>query len=820
MQSKYSQGYLFSRSKPTFLRDADLKSCLVPDAESNTTLFTGTKVIGTIGPTCHDVHTLASMLEAGMVGARVDLSWGRMEYHRESLENLQLAMHKTRRLCCTIVDTQGREITVRRQVKVDETGWPVHEEGISIKAGQKVTLTTRSDAEASSNILPVNYEHFNMMAKPGDTIYVGRYLVSGADSASLYLEVEHIQGTEIVCFAQNDAVLEGLLTVFHAEKSGNDMEMLNEQYMEMLNEQNDLPLFSEEDKMGLQYLSKELDIDFLALSFSRTADDIREARRFLDSIGMAETKILAKVATRQSLINFQDMLNEADGIIINRGSLGLDCPPEKMAMIQKTLIKVCNLVGKPAILTRVVDTMTNTPRPTRAEATDIANGVLDGVDGFLLGAETVRGKYPVETVKTIATICRSAEAVFDHQYHYEHLMEIAQDVHLMDVLVREHYEGGGLYTGGSPGSSDTECNEDDLCKSINSAALSSTGESLNKHILSYGHKSASGMTGGLSAAGIKHNSAEVQPQSKIGASSSSAHSHGHLSRFNRAAAEQRILSTDEKTDSSNIGATVMKEGSINYDATSGRSLLRSARSMARYGMAGSSMGLKDLSSLGDNHHHILSKPSKLESIASAAVRCADKIHASLLIVFTHSGQMAHLVAKYRPPMPILTLVVPHLLVSDHIRWKVAGRLTARQLLLVRGIMPMLSPPTSALSSTTMLTEAIRIAAKKGMLKPHDYVVCVQRMKGDLSLKVMSVDSFGSGINMLEQHSSHENFVEHDVLEQDESNKIHLNGNGDLTYAPLVTESKKSEKPFLVHTLMGSGRATRGSPPLTMERTRV
>ncbi|EFJ40338.1 cytosolic pyruvate kinase [Volvox carteri f. nagariensis] len=536
------------KAKTHFFKNLDLSSILVPEDAAT---FTGTKVVCTVGPSCQDVDIMCDMLNAGVVGCRVDLTWGPLEFHRKSLHNLQLAMRKSRRLCCTMVDTLGRELMIRRQVKIGEDGWPIHEESFAVTAGQQVVITTRTDVDASGSVLPITYNKFTEMAVKGDTVYIGRYLVCGADSASLYLEVVDVQGDDVVCIAKNDAVLDGLLTVFHAERSSEGLS----------NVQNDLPLLSDYDKECLHILAQDFEIDFLSLSYTRSADDVREARRFLDSIGMSNTKILAKLESRQSLLNFQGILNEADGIIISRGNLGLDCVPEKMALVQKTLVQACNLVGKPVLMTRVVDTMINTPRPTRAEATDVANAVLDGVDGILLGAETLRGRYPCETVTTICSISRAAEKVFDHHYHYEHLMEVGE-------------RGEGL-----------------------------------------------------------------------------------------------------------------------------------------------------------------------ESIASSAVRAADRVGASLIVVYTHTGKTAQLVAKYRPPMPILTLVVPHL-VSDQLKWKLEGRSSARQCLISRSLLPVLAAPSP--SGDQLLQEAVVMASRVGLVKPHDHVVCVQRIHDDFCVKIISVDELGAG----------------------------------------------------------------------------
>mmetsp|Transcript_33774 Transcript_33774/g.60980 ORF Transcript_33774/g.60980 Transcript_33774/m.60980 type:complete len:646 (-) Transcript_33774:934-2871(-) len=626
----------FLRSKTHFLKNTSLSSILEP--ETSKSLFTGTKVIITIGPSCQDVDSLSKMLELGTAACRVDLTWGPLDFHRKSLQNLQFAMKKSRRLCATMVDTLGRELMIRRQVKIGEDGWPIHEESFNVTAGQEVILTTRSDVTASSNILPITYSGFTEMAEKGDTIYIGRYLVCGADSASLYLEVVRKEGPDVFCIAKNDALLDGLLTVFHAERS----------HEGLANVQNALPLFSEYDKECLMQLAQEFEIDFISLSYTREAEDIREARRFLTSIGLPHTKVLAKIESRQALLNFYGILNEADGIIMSRGNLGLDCLPEKMALVQKTLIQACNLVGKPVLITRVVDTMVNTPRPTRAEATDVANAVLDGLDGIVLGAETLRGKYPVETIQTITSICRSAEDVFDHHYHYEHLMEVALDV---DDVLGAHLDSD----------EDTPLNGSD--PELSSAA---------------------------SRASVK------------------------------------------------VGRRASFSGS---DRFSMPSINAAARAMAKFSQVASSSSLNALAA-GRVPNVRSPYLTKLESIASSAVRAADKVAASLIVVYTHTGKTAQLVAKYRPPMPILTLVIPQL-VSDQLHWKLEGRSSARQCLITRGLLPVLAAPGP--SGDALLEESIAMSVKLGLVKANDHVVCIQRIHDDFCVKILSVDDGGSGV---------------------------------------------------------------------------
>ena len=487
-------------------------------------------------------------------------------------------------------------------------------------------------------VLPLSYAGLTTMASPGDAIVLGRYLATGAEETSVYLTVTAVDGDAISCVASNAASLGGLLTVFHTERSEDSLS----------NMQNDLPVLCPEDRQMISALSSEFEIDFVSLSFARSGDDVAAARDFLDAVpggACSTTKILAKLETRQSLFNFAEIASAADGIILSRGNLGLDVLPEKMALVQKAVALACNRLGKPALMTRVVDTMVDAPRPTRAEATDVANAVLDGVDAIMLGAETLRGKHPVMSVSTVLAICRQAEAVFDHSRHFEQLMSEALDA-------EEGYVGSGV--GG--GSAD---------------ALSA----LNR----------SGSSGSLGGDGGQPSLTTAVSRMSLG----SAHA-------------------------------------LNRLASGG-------------GGAGTANGSTGGPSLAPSGAPYL---SKLESVASSAVRAAQKVAAKLIVVYTQSGHAAALVAKYRPPVPIMTLVIPRL-TSDGMSWKLEGRGVARQALAVRGLLPVLAAP--APSGEALLEEAVMLASSLSLVGPGDHVVVVHMMRSAYAIKIVTLDDSGASI---------------------------------------------------------------------------
>jgi pyruvate kinase len=562
-------------------------------------------------------------------------------------------MAATRRLCAVMLDTTGREIYVDRSASlaVDANGWPVHGESFAVAAGASVALVcgagggarpltpppgaaapraqaTGDGSPANPHTLHVSYAGLAAMVQPGDNVVLGRYLATGSEETSVYLTVTSVDGATITATAGNDASLGGLLTVFHCERSADGLS----------NAQNDLPALCADDKAAIAALAAEFEIDFVSLSFTRSAADVADCRAFLDGLpGGAGTAcgVLAKLETRQSLLDFDAVLGAADGVILSRGNLGLDVLPEKMALVQKVCVSAANQGGKPILMTRVVDTMVAAPRPTRAEATDVANAVLDGVDAILLGAETLRGKHPVATVETVLAIAHQAEAVFDHARHFEFLMQSAVDAE----------------------------------------------------------------EGWASARGASHGSLAGLAALARGGSSAS-------------------LADEPITPSGSFPA-----------------LGKAAAAAANGVPASSSAGTIS----GAPHAPYL---SRLEAVASSAVRAAAKVRAALVLVYTQSGQAAHLVAKYRPPVPIVALVIPRLS-SDGMTWKLEGRGVARQALIVRGLLPVLAAP--APSSESLLEESIVMASSFGLVKPGDHVVVVQMVRDAFAIKIVTVDADGASI---------------------------------------------------------------------------
>ncbi|KAL6641901.1 hypothetical protein ACP70R_020082 [Stipagrostis hirtigluma subsp. patula] len=519
---------------------------------SKTSFFPAmTKIVGTLGPKSRSVDTISACLKAGMSVARFDFSWGDAAYHQETLENLKLAIKSTKKLCAVMLDTVGPELQV-----VNKSETP-----ISLEENGTVVLTPHQGQEASNNLLPINFSGLAKALKPGDTIFVGQYLFTGSETTSVWLEVSEVKGDDVICVIKNTATLAGSLFTLHCSQIHID-----------------LPTLSDEDKDVIRKWGAPNKIDFLSLSYTRHAEDVRQnvlssgsifpatqAREFLSSLGdLSQTQIFAKIENVEGLNHFDEILEEADGIILSRGNLGIDLPPEKVFLFQKSALHKCNMAGKPAVVTRVVDSMTDNLRPTRAEATDVANAVLDGSDAILLGAETLRGLYPVETITTVGRICAEAEKVFNQDLYFKR-------------------------------------------------AVKFVGEPM----------------------------------------------------------------------------------------------------------------------------------THLESIASSAVRAAIKVKASVIICFTSSGRAARLIAKYRPTMPVLSVVIPRLK-TNQLRWSFTGAFEARQSLIVRGLFPMLADPRHPAESTSATNESVLKVAldhgkASGVIKSHDRVVVCQKVGDSSVVKIIELD---------------------------------------------------------------------------------
>jgi pyruvate kinase len=325
----------------------------------------------------------------------------------------------------------------------------------------------------------------------------------------------------------------------------------------------DLPTITEKDKEDILGWGVPNGIDFIAASFVRKGSDVTYIRHVLGDAG-ATIKIISKVENQEGLVNFDDILHESDGVMVARGDLGMEIPTEKIFLAQKLMIEKCNRAGKPVVTaTQMLESMCKNPRPTRAEATDVANAVLDGTDCVMLSGETAAGSFPVEAVRVMSKICREAEVSIDH------------------------YQ-----------------------------------------------------------------------------------------------------------------------------------LFKSILAQVPIPMA------------------------PLESLASSAVRTAQKVRAALIVVLTHGGSTARLVAKYRPAVPVLAVFVPTL-TTDSLTWTCSGETPARQANLTRGLIPLLAEGSARATDTDttdeILSAAIDHAKSAGYCQSGECIVALHRIGNASVIKIVNID---------------------------------------------------------------------------------
>lgn len=336
-----------------------------------------TKIICTMGPNTDDYEVMKALALNNMDVARFNFSHGTYTEHKERLELLKRVRKETDRPIAALLDTKGPEI---------RTGLLKDHQKITLTEGQRYTMTTR-EVEGDNEIGHINYQGLNEDVSAGNRILI--------DDGLIELEVKEVKDTDIICTVINGGDL--------GERKG----------VNVPNVKIKLPALTDKDKEDILFGIKE-GFDFIAASFVRTADAIREIRQILDENG-SSIQIIAKIENAEGLENLDEIIEASDGIMVARGDLGVEIPAQKVPYIQKQIIHKCNEAGKVVITaTQMLDSMIRNPRPTRAEVTDVANAVYDGTDVVMLSGETAMGKYPVEALKMMVQIVEDTESHLDY----------------------------------------------------------------------------------------------------------------------------------------------------------------------------------------------------------------------------------------------------------------------------------------------------------------------------------------------------------------------------------------------------------------------
>ncbi|XP_010938149.1 pyruvate kinase, cytosolic isozyme [Elaeis guineensis] len=488
-----------------------------------------TKIVCTLGPASRSVPMVEKLLRAGMNVARFNFSHGSHAYHQETLDNLRAAMENTGILCAVMLDTKGPEI----RTGFLKDGKPIH-----LQKGQEITVSTDYSIKGDQNMISMSYKKLAEDLKPDSVI-----LCSDGTITLTVLSCDEEAGL-VCCRCENSAVL--------GERKNVNLPGVIV----------DLPTLTEKDKEDIIQWGIPNKIDMIALSFVRKGSDLVEVRRLLGEHAKS-IMLMAKVENQEGVANFDDILANSDAFMVARGDLGMEIPIEKIFYAQKVMIFKCNMQGKPVVTaTQMLESMIKSPRPTRAEATDVANAVLDGTDCVMLSGETAAGAYPELAVQTMAKICLEAESYLDH---------------------------GSVFKG------------------------------------------------------------------------------------------------------------IMAAAPVPM--------------------------------------------SPLESLASSAVRTANSAKASLILVLTRGGSTAKLVAKYRPAMPILSVVVPELK-TDSFDWSCSDEAPARHSLIFRGLIPILSAATAKASDTESTEEALEFAIQHAknmsLCKAGESVVALHRIGVASVIKILTV----------------------------------------------------------------------------------
>lgn len=339
-----------------------------------------TKIVCTMGPNTDNREIMKELALNGMDVARFNFSHGDHAEHKHRLEILESVREELGIPIASLLDTKGPEI---------RTGKLKDGKKVTLKEGDLYTLTTEEIVGDETRGY-INYAGLAEDVKPGDRILI--------DDGLIELHVREVNGTDIVCRIENGGEL--------GEKKGVNVPGVRVK----------LPALTDKDKEDIRF-GVDAGFDFVAASFVRNADAIREIREILDEKGSA-MQIIAKIENEEGIENIDSIIEASDGIMVARGDMGVEIPAEKVPHIQKMIIRKCNLACKVVITaTQMLDSMIRNPRPTRAEVSDVANAVYEGTDAVMLSGETAMGSYPIDAVRMMSQIAEESEKYLDYMFY-------------------------------------------------------------------------------------------------------------------------------------------------------------------------------------------------------------------------------------------------------------------------------------------------------------------------------------------------------------------------------------------------------------------
>lgn len=343
-----------------------------------------TKIVCTLGPATDDYAVLKAMARAGMNVARLNFSHATYDEHKMRIDMVKRVRKELGIPLAILLDTKGPEIRVKtfRDGKVE------------LKSGAKFTLTTREVVGDDSHVT-ITYTDLPKFVKKGARVLVNDGLIE--------LSVDSVNATDIVTTVKNDGVIS------------------NRKSINLPDTPIDMPYLSDVDRADIEFGLSQ-DIDYIAMSFVRSVDDVRIVKRLLSEHDADDVQLIAKIENRTGVDNFLSIIAECDGAMVARGDMGVEIPFEELPGIQKDMITCCYRQGKKVITaTQMLESMINNPRPTRAEISDVANAIYDGSSAIMLSGETAAGAYPVESVRTMAKIAECAESDINYKKRFHAL---------------------------------------------------------------------------------------------------------------------------------------------------------------------------------------------------------------------------------------------------------------------------------------------------------------------------------------------------------------------------------------------------------------